>query len=208
MSAKKFYLASRSPRRAELLEQIGVRFQLLDCEVDESVLPDEAPLEFVQRLAANKASAALELLRQRGRADGAVVLGADTIVFTEQQVMGKPHDNVMAANYLAQLSGRTHRVATAVAVGSLDRGRPVLCDALSVSEVQFKSLRQEEIDAYCATGEPCDKAGGYAVQGLAAVFIKSISGSYSGIMGLPLFETAALLAGAGVPTGLQGNEKQ
>jgi septum formation protein len=186
------YLASASPRRGELLAQIGVRFQVLRASVDESRLPDEAPAAYVARVARLKADAGWKL---RPAAATAPVLAADTAVVLEGTTLGKPLDSHDGERMLRQLSGRTHEVLTAVAV-TTTRG---LLARVSRSEVTFRSISPAEARDYWATGEPRDKAGGYAIQGRAAVFVADLKGSYSGVMGLPLFETAELLGLAGVP---------
>lgn len=184
-------LASRSPRRRELLEQIGVGYEVLDVEVDESHRPGETPGAFVTRLALAKASTGSALVG----ADKPV-LGADTIVvLANNMILGKPANRQAAAAMLAQLSGQAHRVMTAVAL--VWGGRQAV--KLSTSTVTFRPLSAEEIAAYCETGEPDDKAGAYAIQGLAALFISHLEGSFSGVMGLPLFETAALLTEFEIP---------
>lgn len=185
------FLASASPRRRVLLAQIGLDCEVLPADVDERVRPGEAPGEYVSRLALAKARAAHA---QAGRRAGPV-LAADTAVVVGGQILGKPADEADAARMLRLLSGRSHQVLTAVAVISA-RGESV---ALSTSEVEFRELSDGEIAAYWRSGEPADKAGGYAVQGLGAVFIRALRGSFSGVMGLPLFETAELLAAHGVP---------
>jgi septum formation protein len=180
-------LASGSPRRRELLEQIGVRFIVDVADVDESPRAGEAPRDYVVRLAAEKAAA---VFARRG--GDLPVLGADTTVVIDQQVLGKPDSE---AHGLALLSGRGHEVLTAVALTA--RGNTHM--RLSVSQVTFRAITPAEAATYWATGEPLGKAGGYAVQGRGAVFIEQLHGSYSGVMGLPLFETAQLLSAAGVP---------
>ncbi|WP_137893691.1 nucleoside triphosphate pyrophosphatase [Ramlibacter sp. 2FC] len=188
------YLASQSPRRRQLLEQIGIRHELLppddheDAEALEQVRPGESPVAYVQRVTEHKLDAALERLGRRG-APVAPVLCSDTTVALSRRIYGKPEDERDAQRMLRELSGRTHRVLTAVAV---QHGRRRL-QALSESRVSFAPLTAAQIKAYVASGEPLGKAGAYAVQGRAAAFIARIAGSYSGIMGLPLFETAALL---------------
>ena len=180
-------LASQSPRRRALLAQIGVAHAALPVDVDEAALPGEAPAEYVLRLALAKARAARAL-----RPDG-VVLGADTAVAVDDAILGKPADRADALAMLARLSGREHRVLTAVALaGEREESR------LSVSHVRFRAIAPDEAAAYWATGEPADKAGGYAVQGVGAVFVEQLHGSYSGVMGLPLYETAELLRRAGI----------
>ncbi len=184
-------LASSSPRRRELLSQLGVSFQILDLEIDESKLTDETPDALVQRLAVLKAETGRELLAKVG-AD--LVLGADTIVVHNGEVLGKPRDASHACELLMRLSGGCHRVLSAVALASAD-GTEM---RLSESRVCFRKMTRQECEAYAATGEPLDKAGGYAIQGRAAAFVSDLQGSYSGVVGLPLFETAELLREAGV----------
>jgi septum formation protein len=182
-------LASVSPRRRELLAQIGVPHAVTGAHIDEATQPGEAPRDYVLRMARQKAVT----IRDRGEA--LPVLAADTTVVLDDVIFGKPRDRVEGIAMLERLSGRTHEVLTAVALADA-RGVAL---RLSVSSVCFRALTLEECAAYWETGEPCDKAGGYAVQGAAAVFIESLSGSYSGVMGLPLFETAELLRAAGIP---------
>ncbi len=184
-------LASASPRRRELLAQIGVRHEVRPVDLDETRMPGEAPRDYVVRLALDKARAAWERV---GHVAQTVILAADTAVVLGDEILGKPRDRADALAMLGRLSGRTHRVLTAVAV----------CDASGVksdcneSLVSFRTLGPGEAEQYWNTGEASDKAGAYAVQGCAALFIERIEGSYSGVMGLPLFETARLLAGAGI----------
>jgi len=190
------YLASRSPRRRELLSQIGVRYHLLlfrsrpdsPPDVDESILPNEQPDTYVERVARSKVQAGWRLLRLRNL-PFAPVLAADTTVALDGRILGKPADRKQAAEMLAALSGRRHDVFTAVALMRDER----VDSAVSRSEVQFKQLSPEDIAQYIATGECDDKAGAYAIQGRAARFIMELRGSYSGVMGLPLFETGQLL---------------
>jgi len=190
------YLASRSPRRRELLSQIGVRYHLLlfrnrpdsPPDVDESMLPNEQADSYVQRVARAKAEAGWKLLRLRNL-PLAPVLAADTTVSLGGRILGKPADRKEAAEMLAALSGQRHEVLTAVALGRDDQ----IDSALSRSEVLFKKLSADEIAHYVATGECDDKAGAYAIQGRAARFVMELRGSYSGVMGLPLYETAQLL---------------
>lgn len=185
------YLASSSPRRSELLRQIGAPFRVLAGAVDERPLPGEAPAAYVARLAAAKAEAVWATLPP---AEARPVLAADTAVVQGGELLGKPADVAEAEAMLERLSGRAHRVLTAVALRH-DGG---VARALSETEVRFRPTTAVERRAYCATGEPFDKAGGYGIQGHAAVFVESIRGSYSGVVGLPLFETAALLTRCGV----------
>jgi septum formation protein len=193
------YLASQSPRRRQLLEQLGVRHELLlpdaseDAEALEEPLVGEAPSRYVQRVTGLKLDAAVARLKRRGLPP-APVLCSDTTVALGRTIYGKPADAADARRMLAELSGTTHRVLTAVAVQA---GRKRLA-ALSDSRVTFADLTAAQLRAYVATGEPMGKAGAYAVQGRAAAFIPHISGSYSGIMGLPMFETARLLREAGL----------
>ena len=193
---KRIYLASRSPRRRELLKQVGIAFDLLltrtdlrrGVDVDETPLPGEAPVAYVTRIVVAKAEAgSRHVLMRKLRPNP--VLAADTTVVLDDEIVGKPDNPEHAHELLQRLSGRTHQVLTAVAVA---RGERVET-ALSTSTVEFRELEAAEIRRYVATGEPLDKAGAYAIQGRAAVFVRAIAGSYSGIMGLPLYETAELL---------------
>ncbi|MGQ0802056.1 MAG: Maf family protein [Pseudomarimonas sp.] len=188
------YLASQSPRRAQLLEQLGLRFGVLNVEIVECREAGEAALDYGRRVAREKAGAGLLKVMA---SPGAVVLGADTEVVLDDEVFGKPGDADDAARMLRRLAGRTHRVVSAVCV--LSAGREV--QMVQVSEVTFAALTPAQIAAYVATAEPFGKAGGYAIQGAAAAFIEHLSGSYSGVMGLPLFETAQLLRDFGVLPG-------
>lgn len=196
------YLASQSPRRAQLLDQLGVPHRLLlatpdeDAEALEAVQPGEPPRDYVQRVTALKLDAAVARHARQSLAGGPI-LCADTTVALDMDILGKPQDADDARRMLARLAGRTHSVFTAIALQN-GRQRHV---ALSVSEVRFAPLSATAIDAYVAGGEPFGKAGAYGVQGAAAAFIEHISGSYSGIMGLPMFETAQLLDRAGVARG-------
>jgi septum formation protein len=195
------YLASQSPRRAQLLEQLGVRFELLlpdtseDAESLEAVLKNEAPATYVARVTALKLDAAMARMRRRGL-PSAPVLCSDTTVALGRAIYGKPESAQDAARMLRELSGKTHRVLTAVAV---QKGK-TRTQAVSVSQVRFAAMSAAQISSYVATGEPMGKAGAYAVQGRAAAYIEYISGSYSGIMGLPMFETAQLLRTLGLKT--------
>lgn len=184
------YLASASPRRSALLTQVGISHVVRPVEVDERVGAGESPAAYVTRLAREKAQALWERLDRQERLP---VLGADTSVALDEQIMGKPQDEQDAIRMLERLSGRTHRVYTGVAL--CHEGG---CDTqLSVTDVSFRKLDLDEIRAYWRTGEPKDKAGGYAVQGIAALFIERIAGSFSGVMGLPIFETGELLRSIG-----------
>ena len=197
---KKIYLASKSPRRRELLRQIGVEFELLalrndpvrGADVSEEVHPGEAPMDYVARVAREKGAFAWNIVLSR-RQPMRPVLSADTTVTIDGQILGKPANTREAVEMLERLSGRTHEVLTSVAVHGMNIAEQIT----QVSAVRFAKLTPEQIRAYCASPEPYDKAGGYGIQGAAAVFIEHIEGSHSGIMGLPLFETANLLRKAG-----------
>lgn len=201
MADKSIYLASRSPRRRELLRQIGVSFEIIPlreaprypADVDEAPRAGEVPDAYVLRVALEKAQAAVAITRAR-RLASRPVLAADTTVVCDGAIFGKPENAAAAALMLASLAGRVHRVLTAIAVttGEVTETR------VSESQVWFRAMSPEEIRRYVASGEPTDKAGAYAVQGRAAAFITRIEGSYSGIMGLPLAETAELLRGHGI----------
>ena len=181
------YLASRSPRRSELLARLGVDFGLLEVHVPEQRVPGEPPADYVRRVAREKAGAGL--LKVAGNPD-AVVLGSDTEVVLGDEVFGKPRDDADAAAMLRRLAGRTHQVLSSVWLVAADRE----VQAMSVSDVTFASLDDAHIAAYVATGECDGKAGAYAIQGIAETFVTRLSGSHSGVMGLPLHETATLLA--------------
>ena len=190
------YLASRSPRRRELLSQIGVRYHLLlfrdrvgeQADVDETTLSGEAPAAYVERMARAKAEAGWRRMLQRNLPI-APVLAADTTVAFEGRIFGKPANREQAEQFLGTLSGKRHEVLTAVALKNHEQ----LEFALSTSEVLFKTLSRDEIAQYVAAGESDDKAGAYAIQGRAARFVVELRGSYSGVMGLPLYETSQLL---------------
>jgi septum formation protein len=184
-SKKHIYLASASPRRRELLRQIGIEFTLVRVDVDETPLPGEVPEAFVRRLALEKARAGR---LQLAAGDDTPVLGADTAVVIDGTIMGKPRDRAHGMNMLRALSGRTHQVMTAVALAGRHEAARV-----SISDVSFDELDEATCEAYWTSGEPLDKAGSYAIQGLAGAFVTRLQGSYSGVVGLPLNETAALL---------------
>lgn len=192
------YLASQSPRRRQLLDQLGVRCELLlpdadeDAEALEQVRAGESPRQYVQRVTQLKLDAALQRLQRRGW-PLAPVLCSDTTVALGRQILGKPDSPAHARAMLRQLSGQTHRVLTAVAVGTARRR----AQALSVSSVRFDDWTETQIRRYVASGEPMGKAGAYAIQGRASAYIADMRGSYSGIMGLPLFETAGVLRSFG-----------
>lgn len=197
---RRIYLASTSPRRRELLQQIHVRFDTLlfrgsgrhDEDICEEILPGEDAYAYVQRVALAKVDGGLQRIRWRGLV-AQPVLAADTTLELDGKIIGKPESQAHAATILRELSGRTHQVLTAVALGDGQQTR----ERLSVSQVRFRRLEEAEIRRYIATGEPMDKAGAYGIQGRAAAFIEEIHGSYTGIVGLPLFETACLLREAG-----------
>ena len=193
-------LASASPRRSELLTQLGVQFRVHPADIDESVLAGEAPVDYVTRMAGEKAERVASLYSDPGHA----VLAADTTVVIDGDVLGKPADLSDGLAMLARLSGREHEVTTAICLifdGEVTARRVT-------TRVQFARLTRAESEAYLATDEPWDKAGGYGVQGLAGAFVQRIDGSYSNVVGLPLHETWQLLAAAGIPTLLSPAEPQ
>lgn len=198
------YLASQSPRRLQLLQQWGVQCETLlpgaeeDAEALEALLPGEPPARYVQRVTRLKLGASLLRLQRRGLVP-APVLCADTTVALGRRILGKPADADEAGEMLAALAGRQHRVLTSVAVGRLTPQGPQVWQALSISTVRFEPLTAQQINRYVASGEPMGKAGAYAIQGQAALWASHISGSYSGIMGLPAHETGQVLAAAGLP---------
>jgi septum formation protein len=181
-------LASASPRRKALLEQINIHAVIHPVDLDETPRPDEIPSAYVQRIALEKS-----IMCAYNCAENLPVIAADTAVVLDNEIFGKPKNQHDGENILKRLSRRTHQVYSAVCL--LGKEQRI---AMSVTNVTFRALTEQEISAYWLTGEPADKAGGYAIQGLAAAFIEKISGSYSGVMGLPLFETAALLAKEGI----------
>ncbi|MDP2762425.1 MAG: Maf family protein [Sideroxyarcus sp.] len=199
----RIYLASQSPRRRELLKQIGIRFDLLvlrndprrQIDVDELPLAQEPPAAYVERVCREKAQAAQEALRLR-TLHAAPTITADTVVTLDQQIIGKPNDNAHAAEILRKLSGRSHEVITAVAV---TLGERTECLVVS-TRIRFASLDEDRIRRYLLTGEAHGKAGSYGIQGHAAAFVEHLEGSYSGVVGLPLFETVELLKSFGIPT--------
>lgn len=190
-SEPQIILASGSPRRRELLDQIGVRYRVQVADIDESPHADETPEALVCRLALEKAQA---VLQQGQDADILPVLGADTLGMLAGELLVKPTDFESARAMLRRMSGQCHEVLTAVALVTNEEA----CVRLNTSKVWFRTLTDEEIAAYWATGEPADKAGAYAIQGLGAMFVERMTGSYSAVMGLPLFETAQLLTDAGL----------
>jgi len=186
MKAVTLYLASASPRRREILNQLGIPHEVLAQDIDESKYPAETPDEFVCRLAKAKAESALASLPKSANA---ACLGSDTTVVCENEIFEKPEDEDDALRILSKLSGRTHQVLTAVALAT----RNTTDVLLSISQVTFRELTDAEIRAYWSSGEPADKAGAYGIQGLGALFVEAMEGSYSGIMGLPVMETTRLL---------------
>ena len=186
------FLASQSPRRAELLRQIGVEFTVRVADIDESQLRDETPETYVRRIAAAKARAVFE--RETDDTRGIPVLAADTTIALDGEIIGKPDDVGDCCRILRRLSGREHDVLSAVTLMHQHHSSIRLCR----SRVRFRRLEESEIEAYCALDEPMDKAGAYAIQGRAAIFVEQLEGSYSGVMGLPLCETAELLVEAGI----------
>lgn len=192
----RLYLASRSPRRRELLHQIGIDFDTVvfrdgsraDSETDETPLAGETPLDYVERVARAKAVHGLKIVEER-HLPMRPVLSADTTLELDGQIIGKPTDMADAAAILRRLSGQTHRVLTGVAINHLGRTEYIL----SSSEVRFRAIDDEEIRHYVLTGEPLDKAGAYGIQGRAGLFVAHLSGSYTGVMGLPVCETGELL---------------
>lgn len=187
-------LASASPRRRELLEQLGVKFVIHASDIDETPHDAEAPEDYVARLAAAKSAAVMA-----ESTSDIPVLGSDTIVVAQGKLLGKPMDQADAANMLRALSGRKHQVMTAVCLRNRDRHEVVVVS----SDVTFRELTEADIDAYWQSGEPEGKAGAYAIQGLAATFVTEVRGSYSGVVGLPLYQTDQLLKSFGVPTRLR-----
>lgn len=190
MSRPFVWLASSSPRRQELLRQMGVDFELVAVDVPETALPDEGAEQMALRLAMAKARAGLE---QVAPARGPV-LGSDTVVTLDGEIFGKPANRGEALAMLERLSGRCHQVITAVALAGVSIEQSVSC----TTRVWFRDTSKAEREAYWDSGEPADKAGGYGIQGRAALFVSRIDGSYSGVMGLPIYETAALLGQAGI----------
>ncbi|MGZ5075980.1 MAG: Maf family protein [Methylobacter sp.] len=186
--AAQIILASASPRRKELLDQIKIAYRVHPVDLDETPLANEMPLDYVQRLAAEKSAACVAAL-----GDSLPVLAADTAVVLDGLIMGKPKDRDDAFSMLRLLSGKMHRVYSAVSLRGREHGQ-----AVSITEVTFRSLTESEIEAYWQSGEPADKAGSYAIQGLGGIFVESINGSFSGVVGLPLFETAELLSRQGI----------
>lgn len=195
-------LASASPRRSELLTQIGVKFVVKPVNIDETPLPKENASDYVVRMAAEKALACYEI-EKVNRA--VTILGSDTSVIVDGDILGKPADFSEARDMLMRLSGREHQVMTSVCVlvsgaylSNAEGSEPELCTQLVTTNVKFKELSEEQIFAYWQSGEPCDKAGAYAIQGFGAVFVEAIQGSYSAVVGLPLAEVSEMLSSAGI----------
>ncbi|MDJ0956967.1 MAG: nucleoside triphosphate pyrophosphatase [Arenicellales bacterium] len=193
MEDSQFYLASSSPRRRELLLSVGLSFEVISVDVDEQQQRNEGATAFATRMALAKVNRAAELIVEDDKSD-LPVLAADTCVTIDNHILGKPSDVEQAKAMLGLLSGRTHVVLTAIALKSGD----TIWQDLSRNEVTFASLSTREINAYCASREPFDKAGAYAIQGLGSAFVKHIEGSYTGVVGLPMYETRRLLAKIGV----------
>ncbi len=189
MSDRKLHLASASPRRREILQALGLRFSFAGVDVDETPLDAEGAAEMALRLALAKADAAAEAMDS-----GNVILAADTVVALGDSVFGKPTSETDAIRMLAQLSGQSHRVVTAVAVLQETQRLTVVSETI----VRFRVINPDEAAQYWQSGEPCDKAGAYAIQGKGGIFVESLSGSHSGVVGLPIFETAVLLGQAGI----------
>jgi septum formation protein len=187
MSAQ-LILASASPRRKELLTQLGVRYETYPLDIDETPYLDEVPDIYVTRVAAEKSAQAVRL-----QGGDLPVLAADTTVTIDGEILGKPRHHQEAMNMLSKLSGRTHLVYSAISLRGTQHWQ-----VLSKTQVTFREIKQQEIINYCKTGEPFDKAGAYAIQGLGGVFVASICGSYSGVVGLPIFETAVVLSKQGI----------
>ena len=190
MNKSSLVLASGSPRRKELLTQLGYEFSVLVTDIEEQQQPDEDAQTYVQRLSLDKAKAALNLIaEQEPNSNQYVVLGSDTVVVSQGQVLEKPSDLADCKRMLTQLSDQRHQVMTAVSVVSADKHKTEIV----ITDVWFKPLSEQEIEKYWQTGEPCDKAGSYGIQGLGGRFVTRIEGSYYAVVGLPLFETDQLL---------------
>lgn len=189
------YLASQSPRRLQLLQQLGLKVEIFNADIDETPKADEQPVDYVRRMAQEKNHAARQQLEKLANfAPHLPILSADTSVVCDGQILGKPQNHAQAAQMLRLLSGRTHQVLTAVCVSLSDQKHSLV----QTSQVTFKPLTEQEISAYIRTGEPMDKAGAYGIQGVGGIFISHIESSFSGVMGLPVFETAELLRQVGV----------
>ena len=191
---KKLILASQSPRRRELLSQLGYQFSTCPADIDETARMDESSVEYVERLALEKAQ-----YIAKNQSDTTLVLGSDTCVVYQDNILGKPENLTQCLEHLAMLSGNTHQVLTAIAIVQGEFSKSLVVS----TDVEFKVLSTEEIKNYWQTGEPQDKAGSYGIQGVAGQFVKQINGSYSAVVGLPLYETAQLLAEFSLPTPVQ-----
>ena len=189
--SSQLYLASTSPRRRDILQTLGVEFTVVAVDTDETPIDGESPEDLVLRLATAKAEAAVGA---RAATEAGIVLAADTVVVLDDRVLGKPRNCDDAVEMLLALSGQTHSVLTGVALRTADG----TCAVLSATDVRFREIVQDEATAYWQSGEPCDKAGAYGIQGLGGMFVEAINGSYSGVMGLPVFETVELLKSAGI----------
>jgi septum formation protein len=202
---KQLILASQSPRRKTLLAQLGYQFTTLIADIDESVYDDESAEDYVLRLAKDKALAIFHTLSQE-KQQQSLVLGADTCVVIDGNILGKPETEAECIETLMRLENNSHQVFTAIAVvgGVKEKSVEVLANTIE-TQVHFKKLTVDEIKRYWQTGEPCDKAGSYAIQGIGGQFVTTINGSYSAVVGLPLYETAQLLAKSGLPTTIQHN---
>ncbi|NBI13924.1 septum formation inhibitor Maf [[Haemophilus] felis] len=197
MNNIQFYLASSSPRRAQILQNLGFRFDVFCCDIDESPHPKEKSCDYVLRMALEKSNAARQRwynMQSSQKAENLPFLSADTSVILSDEILGKPQNQAHAREMLQALSGREHQVVTAVCVADEQKVKT----ALQISQVRFKSLTEKEIDDYIATGEPMDKAGAYGIQQLGGAFIENITGSFTGVMGLPVFESVALLKEFGI----------
>lgn len=202
---KQLILASQSPRRKMLLEQLGYQFSTLVADIDESVSDDESANDYVLRLAQEKALVIFHTLTHEQQQQS-LVLGADTCVVIDGTILGKPANETECIETLLRLENNQHQVLTAIAVASYKAvDKADICSRVIETQVRFKTLTIDEIKRYWQTGEPCDKAGSYAIQGIGGQFVTSINGSYSAVVGLPLYETAQLLAKSGLPTTIQNN---
>jgi septum formation protein len=199
-------LASQSPRRHELLTQLGYQFQAVSADIDESIYSEESAEKYVTRLAIEKAQVVASLVKNKSlnTDKNVVVLGSDTSVVLEGHILGKPQNIEQCREYLQRLSGKKHQVFTAIAAVSDNKTQTQLV----TTDVYFKTLTLEEIDRYWRTGEPQDKAGAYGIQGIGGQFVKQINGSYSAVVGLPLYETAQLLAKFDLPTAIQKTKEE
>lgn len=202
---KQLILASQSPRRKSLLTQLGYQFNTIVADIDESVCDHESAEDYVVRLAKEKALAIFQTLTTEQKAQ-TLILGSDTCVVIDNTILGKPANEAECIETLLRLESKQHQVLTAVAVVSLNTEKFLQTESTLVeTKVQFKALTINEIKQYWLTGEPCDKAGSYAIQGIGGQFVTTINGSYSAVVGLPLYETAQLLAKSGLPTNINAS---